>query len=96
MPDTTWTVFLEGYTSRRPINDSDLEAVPLFVAMRHIWLLGLDAGNGDDWGYGGLDAAYFDWGLTFLREWEAEHLSGTHPRRNGADAREPAVSEGRS
>jgi hypothetical protein len=68
-------IWLLGLDSR-PMNECDLEAVPLFVAIRHIWLLGLDTGNGDDWGYGGLDTNYFDWGLTFLRDWEAEHLTG--------------------
>ena len=41
--------------------------LPVVLAMRQ-W--------GDDWGYGGLDTNYFDWGLTFLRDWEAEHLTG--------------------
>ena len=96
MDDTSWTAFLEGYTSRRPMNERDLEAVPLFVAIRHIWLLGLDTGNGDDWGYGGLDGNYFDWGLTFLRDWEAEHLTGMQPSLAGTDTREPAVSDDHS
>jgi hypothetical protein len=50
--------------------------VPLFVLIRHLWLLGLHTSNGDDWGYAWLDRHYFDRGLTFLREWEAAQLTG--------------------
>ena len=81
--DALWTAFLEGYTSRRRIHDADREAVPLFVPMRHIWLLGLHTSNGDDWGYGWLDHNYFDRGLEYLREWEAEYSANTQPNVEG-------------
>jgi Ser/Thr protein kinase RdoA (MazF antagonist) len=75
-----WEAFLKGYTERRPLSDLNLAAVPLFVAARHIWLLGLHTGNSQDWGCGWLNDDYFDdggaGGFRFLREWEAEHLNG--------------------
>jgi hypothetical protein len=49
-------------------------AVPLFVLIRHIWLLGLHTANASDWGAGWLNKRYFDRGLKFLRDWEADQL----------------------
>jgi Ser/Thr protein kinase RdoA (MazF antagonist) len=77
--DDAWSAFLKGYTERRALNQLDLAAVPLFVAIRHIWLLGLPTGNSRDWGCGWINDAYFDGGgaggQAFLREWEATYLN---------------------
>jgi Ser/Thr protein kinase RdoA (MazF antagonist) len=75
--DTIWTSFLRGYTDRRKLNEIDLRAVPLFVAARHIYLMGLQTAGALDawWGHAWLDDRYFDRALTFLREWEAEQLA---------------------
>jgi Ser/Thr protein kinase RdoA (MazF antagonist) len=72
--EARWTAFLEGYRSRRPIGETDLAAVPLFVAARAIWLRGLHAGNTADWGRSWLNDAYWDRLLKGLREWRARHL----------------------
>jgi Ser/Thr protein kinase RdoA (MazF antagonist) len=72
-----WEAFLEGYTQQRDVGELDLAAVPLFVAIRHIWLLGLHTGNGDDWGYGWLTNRYFGRQMKFLREWVAEQIDWT-------------------
>lgn len=69
-----WSAFLEGYTARRALSEVDREAVPLFVLIRHIWLLGLHTANASDWGAGWLNKRYFDRGLKFLRDWEADQL----------------------
>ena len=45
-----WEAFLEGYMQYRAIQPMDLAAVPLFVAMRQIWLLGMHTLNAADWG----------------------------------------------
>ncbi len=63
--------------------------MPLFVLIRHLWLLGLHTSNGDDWGYAWLDRHYFDRGLKFLREWEAVHLAAQAPVGEDADDGEP-------
>ena len=72
--DRLWAAFLKGYTKRRPLAPLDLAAVPLFVAIRHIWLLGLHTGNGHDWGFGWMNDRYFDRALKFLREWERDRI----------------------
>jgi Ser/Thr protein kinase RdoA (MazF antagonist) len=75
--DAVWKSFLRGYTERRKLNEIDLRAVPLFVAARHIYLMGLQTAGALDgwWGYAWLDDGYFDRGLKFLREWETEQIA---------------------
>lgn len=81
-----WEQFLRGYGERRTLNELDLAAVPLFVAIRHIWLLGLHTGNGRDWGYGWMGDRYFDRSLKFLKTWEKKRLASLlpKPRRRSA------------
>jgi Ser/Thr protein kinase RdoA (MazF antagonist) len=76
-----WPAFLRGYRDERDLHERDLQAIPYFVAIRHVWLLGLHAEGGQDWGMGWMNDAYFDNAIKFLREWEAEYL--------GAPNREP-------
>lgn len=70
-----WPAFLQGYREARTIHEIDLQAVPYFVALRHVWLMGLHVGNRQDFGMGWMNDAYFDQAITFLREWDMEHLS---------------------
>lgn len=63
-----WEAFLEGYTQQRTLQSVDLTAVPLFVAGRQIWLMGLHTSNASDWGYSFLDDRYFDESMNILRE----------------------------
>ncbi|HMS86663.1 MAG TPA: phosphotransferase [Nitrospira sp.] len=69
-----WPAFLRGYRDERDLYEKDIQAVPYFVAIRHVWLLGLHAEGRQDWGVGWMDNAYFDQAIKFLREWETEHL----------------------
>jgi Ser/Thr protein kinase RdoA (MazF antagonist) len=89
LDETLWSAFEAGYTSWRQLPELDWAAVPLFVLIRHLWLLGLHTSNGDDWGYAWLDRHYFDRGLKFLREWEAAHLAAQAPVHENADGGEP-------
>jgi len=75
-PEALSDAFLSGYAECRPIAAADLAALPYFVLIRHIWLLGLHTANGQDWGFGWLDRGYMDNAMKFLRDWEAEHLDG--------------------
>ena len=75
-----WREFLRGYREVRPLAGVDLEAIPLFAAIRQIWLLGLHTGNGYDWGYSWMHDRYFDRQLNFLRGWEKRHLAKPIPR----------------
>ncbi|MDH5163957.1 phosphotransferase [Heyndrickxia oleronia] len=36
-----WSAFLEGYTSIRELSQNDLAAIPVFVWIRELWLMGL-------------------------------------------------------
>lgn len=38
--DPNWAAFLDGYQSRRPLNLAEVEAIPLFVDIRQIWMMG--------------------------------------------------------
>ncbi len=75
-----WRDFLRGYREVRPLAGVDLQAIPLFVAIRHIWLLGLHTANGRDWGHAWIHDRYFDRQLKFLREWEHRRLNRPLPR----------------
>ncbi|MCQ6563278.1 phosphotransferase [Paenibacillus mendelii] len=67
-----WSAFLASYQEHKPLSDRDLEAVPVFIAIREIWLMGLHTGNAPVWGAWQNDH-YYDINLKFLREWCAEH-----------------------
>ncbi len=67
-----WPAFLRGYREARSLNDLDVQATDIFVAVRHLWLLDLHIRMGGDAGYGFLNDRYFDRALEFLRKWEAE------------------------
>lgn len=69
-----WPAFLRGYREERNIHEREIQAIPYFVALRHVWLMGLHAGSRQDFGMAWMNDAYFDDAITFLREWEAEHL----------------------
>ncbi len=71
-----WHAFIDGYRSVRPIAAADLDAVDLFVPIRHVWLMGEMAGRLDEWGSEGMSAAWLDRQVGLLRSWEAERLSG--------------------
>jgi len=66
--------FLGGYMRRRTLGDSDIDAIPAFVAVRQIWLLGLHMGIGDRFGWGWINDGYIDRQLKVLRDWEKRSL----------------------
>ena len=69
-----WPAFLRGYREVRTIHEREIQAIPFFVALRHLWLMGLHTGNRQDFGMAWMNEAYFDEAITFLRTWEEEHL----------------------
>ena len=73
--DQNWNVFLEAYQERRPLPELDLETVPLFVAARCIWILGVHTSNAWFLGRNWMNDSYFDYWLKFIREWEAKELN---------------------
>lgn len=75
--EANWAAFLEGYRSLRRIGAVDLAAVPLFVALRAIWLRGLHVANVRDWGTSWLNDSYWDRLIAGLREWQGKHLAAS-------------------
>ncbi|RED63307.1 phosphotransferase enzyme family protein [Cohnella lupini] len=64
-----WSTFLESYQKNKVLSEYDLKAIPLFVAIREIWLMGLHIGSSHIWGGGWQNDHYFDTNLLFLRNW---------------------------
>ena len=69
-----WPAYLEGYHQRRSLGELDLSAVPLFVAVRHIWTMGLNASIAGLFGDSWVNISYFDRELGFVRRYETEIL----------------------
>jgi len=66
--------FLGEYLRRRPVGEADIVAIPAFVAIRQIWLVGLHVSLGDRFGWGWINDRYFDRQLKVLRDWEKNFL----------------------
>lgn len=70
--DECWDAFLHAYLKERPLSEQDLAMIPLFVAVRQIWLIGLHTGRSEVWG-AWQDDGYFDGKLKFLTHWVDAH-----------------------
>lgn len=70
-----WHAFERGYRSVLPLAPADAAAIPVFVAIRHIWLMGEYAGRTAEWGREVLSAAWLEREVAFLLGWESEKLS---------------------
>jgi Ser/Thr protein kinase RdoA (MazF antagonist) len=75
--DKLWEAFLEGYTQLRAIAPIDLAAIPLFVAIRQFWLVGLHASLAASYGDAYMNGRYFDRHVNFLKKWVAQHIDET-------------------
>lgn len=64
--------FLEGYQSERKLSKTELNALPYFVLLRHLWLLGSGIRLSSEFGVGWLMGGYFEHYIQFLREWLTE------------------------
>jgi Ser/Thr protein kinase RdoA (MazF antagonist) len=84
-----WTAFLRGYQERRPLDPSDLAAVPLAQGLRQFAMLGAFASNADRWGTSTFDAGNLDRWLGFFATWERE--AGDGGRRWAAPRPRPIV-----
>lgn len=82
-PDRTESMaraFLRGYQSHQPLSAVDASAIPAFVAIRQIWLMGLHLDLADRFGSGWLNDSYFDRSIAILHRWDETYL-----RRPDAD-----------
>lgn len=66
-----WQHFLQGYASVQSIASADLDAISLFVPVRHIWLLGERAHRINEWGSQALPQAWLRKQVGLLTAWEA-------------------------
>ncbi|MFC1452156.1 phosphotransferase enzyme family protein [Verrucomicrobiota bacterium] len=69
--ESVWNGFLEGYRTERPVSDQDLHAIPLFMVMLRIYMLGFAAVHRDNtpWGAAMVRDGFIDDELASLREW---------------------------
>lgn len=74
---SNWKPYLDAYQLLRPLREVDLSAVPLFVAARYIWILGLHTGNASFLGRSFMnDQLYWNYWLKLIRDWDAKELNG--------------------
>ncbi len=65
-----WLSFLDGYNAIRKLSDIELLSIPVFAALREIWLMGLHAkvikrNAGCSW----YNDSYFDRGISIFKLW---------------------------
>lgn len=65
-----WSRFIAGYSAHRTIEVEDLEAIPLFVGLRHFWLLGEYASRRHHWGSQALPTSWLKKQTELLHSWE--------------------------
>jgi Ser/Thr protein kinase RdoA (MazF antagonist) len=74
---SNWNPFLDAYQALRPMREIDLSAVPLFVAARYIWILGLHTSNAPFLGRSFMtDQGYWNYWLKLIHDWDAKELKG--------------------
>jgi Ser/Thr protein kinase RdoA (MazF antagonist) len=64
---------LAGYSSIRPIRETDFDSLPIFLILRHAWATALQLSQIELWGAKAFDDAYFDRALAFVRLCRARH-----------------------
>jgi Ser/Thr protein kinase RdoA (MazF antagonist) len=72
--DESWEAFIRGYRSQRDLPQSELDAVPLFVAARQLWLMGLHAYEAPRAGASWLSNTVIGHYVGLLRHWDATYL----------------------
>lgn len=65
-----WRHFLAAYREVGAVSQADLAAMPLFMAVRHIWLLGEYAGRVPVWGTQAMPTDYLRRQAATLTQWE--------------------------
>ncbi|GIN73003.1 hypothetical protein J14TS2_34780 [Bacillus sp. J14TS2] len=65
-----WEAFLTGYKKIRNIGENDLKAVPIFVALRQLWLFGLCFSDSEFDGVADFDDGFIDSKMDYFRNLE--------------------------
>ena len=70
-----YDAYLQGYHSLRSLGDVELQAIPYFVAVRAIWVVGEEIRQAIEhaWGTGWINDRYFDNFIKTLKGWMSEH-----------------------
>jgi Ser/Thr protein kinase RdoA (MazF antagonist) len=71
----SWHAFIEGYRTICELPRADLEAVHLFVPIRHLWFVGEYASRIPEWGTRAVPANWIAAQLDFMLLWEKEKLA---------------------
>jgi Ser/Thr protein kinase RdoA (MazF antagonist) len=66
--------FQTAYRTIRPVTLADEAAIPPFVAIRHLWLLGEYASHTMEWGREAVSPAWLNRELDFLLSWERDEI----------------------
>jgi Ser/Thr protein kinase RdoA (MazF antagonist) len=69
--ETAWPAFEDAYLKARPSAAAWIQWVPLFMIVRHLWLMGLHISNAEEMGRSFATEAFFDGLLTFCEEIES-------------------------
>lgn len=64
-----WESFIKGYSSSKPIREEEIKAAFIFVAIRHIWFLGLQTNKATSIGSERLSDTFFDYAIVFIKRW---------------------------
>ena len=72
--DRKWPEFIRGYRSVRQFSDVETNATGIFIAIRHIWLMGLHTELAPSHGRGWMNDQYFTRQREFLKAWKAEFM----------------------
>lgn len=70
-----WHAFDAGYRSTRPLEPADEAAIPVFAAIRHIWLIGEWAAGTPRFGTEYMPTAWLENQIAFLLAWERDQLA---------------------
>ncbi|QOT12730.1 phosphotransferase [Paenibacillus sp. JNUCC32] len=65
-----WDAFLRGYCSVRSLSENDLAAVPVFVAVRQLWLFGLCFRDSEFVGIADFDEGFIDSKMQYFKRLE--------------------------
>ncbi len=65
-----WQPFLDAYLKENPLKDIDLQSIPMFASVRHIWHIGLhlhlSSSKGSHW----VNDDYFKKQINILKNWQ--------------------------
>ncbi len=71
--DSRWRAFLSGYQQLRPLSPEALDVVPIFLAARQIWLMGVDCQNRGGLPIQWVNSRWLKEMIQPIQEWESQY-----------------------